>query len=88
VRLENKLCGGRMVFGREELELDKANSDIEQARARIRRQEDLIEELKRDGHDITLSTELLHSMHDLLEAMIDHRDTIKRMIESIRHGRL
>jgi hypothetical protein len=63
--------------------LDKADADIKLAHERIAHQTALIEELKRDGHDITTAVELLSVLKGTLEAMLAYRMTIVEQIERL-----
>jgi len=56
--------------------LRKAEFDIAKARERIARQEELIERLQAQGHDITAAQSVLHTMRDTLGAMEEHREVI------------
>jgi hypothetical protein len=56
--------------------LAKAEEDIKRADERIERHEQLTEELRRDGHDISLAIELLAVLRDTRAAMLDHKRLI------------
>lgn len=68
--------------------LAKADIDIDQARARILRQGDIVDELQRDGHDTAAARDLLATLQATLNAMIEHRRLIVEHIERLeRKGR-
>ncbi|MDR5763474.1 hypothetical protein [Caballeronia sp. LZ035] len=56
--------------------LAKADRDIEQARSRIARQSEIVEELRRDGHNTETAVDLLATLQGTLKAMIEHRQLI------------
>ncbi|SAK96329.1 hypothetical protein AWB78_05425 [Caballeronia calidae] len=67
--------------------LHQADADILMANQRIQRQKDLIQELKRDGHDTSLALELLMTMQGTRQALIDHRKVILEHVERISGSR-
>ncbi|MCC8397035.1 hypothetical protein LJ656_31135 [Paraburkholderia sp. MMS20-SJTR3] len=56
--------------------LAKAEEDLRHADERILRQEHLTEEMRRDGHDISIALDLLLVLQETREAMLDHRELI------------
>ncbi|MDR5826086.1 hypothetical protein [Caballeronia sp. LZ043] len=67
----------------EKQHLAKADIDIEQARARIVRQRELVDELRRDGHETEMAVNLLITLQGTLNAMIEHRRLIAARIEQL-----
>jgi hypothetical protein len=63
-----------------------ADRDIEDARQRILRQEEIIRELKRDGHDTAKARELLVTFKGTLDVMIEHRGLILARINALERG--
>ncbi|MDR5741124.1 MULTISPECIES: hypothetical protein [unclassified Caballeronia] len=70
----------------EEAQLRKADKDVAQAEQRIRHQEKIVLELRTDGHDTSLSLELLETMRTTLRAMCEHRRQIVEHIDLIKRG--
>jgi hypothetical protein len=62
----------------ERAHLVEADRHIAEARQRIARQENLIEELAHDGHDTANSRDLLKLLNDSLKLMVAHREMILR----------
>jgi len=60
----------------EEEHLRKADADIAQGRERIERQKQLIERMAAHGHDVTAAKSILQTLHETLEVMKEHRETI------------
>ncbi|OLL31453.1 hypothetical protein BTH42_10925 [Burkholderia sp. SRS-W-2-2016] len=56
--------------------LAKAEEDLRHADERILRQDQLTEEMRRDGHDISIALDLLAVLRETREAMLDHRELI------------
>ena len=69
----------------EEEQLRKADIDITSGRKRIHRQEEIIGELRKDGHDSTAAVELLGVLRETLNAMIEHRALIKKQINRLKN---
>ncbi|SAK58392.1 hypothetical protein AWB77_01867 [Caballeronia fortuita] len=65
--------------------LVRADRDIEDGKARIRRQQEIIRELSSSGHDTTSAVRLLGTLEDTLTAMNDHRLLIVARIEQMRN---
>lgn len=61
--------------------LAKAEHDIADGEMRVSRQILLIEELRRDGHDIAQAERYLGILRDTLATWYDHRDLIMHEIE-------
>lgn len=61
--------------------LAKADVDIEQGRAAIVRQGEIVDELKRDGHDTDMAVKLLATLQGTLNAMLEHRRLIVERVE-------
>src|SRR5262245_13299714 len=57
----------------ERAHLAEADRHIAEAQQRIARQESLIEELGRDGHDTARSRDLLRLLQETLKLMVPHR---------------
>jgi hypothetical protein len=72
-----------MNINDEQAALAKADVDIKLAVERIAHQTALIDELKRDGHDVTTAVELLSVLKGTLEAMLAYRMTIVEQIERL-----
>jgi hypothetical protein len=58
--------------------LARAETDIAKAQERIERQIELIERLRRNGHDASAATSMLETMHQTLAVMEEHRLLIKK----------
>ena len=65
---------------REQADLEKAERDIRHGEERIAQQQRLIDELRRDGHDIAEAEKLLWTLQQSLETWRAHRDTIHRLL--------
>ena len=76
-----------MDLAKELAALEKAEIDLVDADKRIQRQGALVEELRRDGHDIEPAVILLDTLKATRQAMSEHRDLIVRTIEDIRAGK-
>lgn len=63
--------------------LRQADADVDMASQRIQRQEDLVKELTRDGHDTSLALDLLTTMRGTLQALIDHRSVILETVQRL-----
>lgn len=61
--------------------LAKADADIEQARAAVVRQGEIVDELQRDGHDTDMGIKLQATFQGTLNAMLEHRRLIVERIE-------
>jgi hypothetical protein len=77
-----------MDLEQEENALRVANRDIAEAKERIKRQTDLIENLRQDGHDIKSALALLAVMQETLQTMQQHRDMIAETVDKIRQGKI
>jgi hypothetical protein len=64
----------------EQAHLAEADRHIVEARQRIARQESLIEELGRVGHDTACSRDLLRLLQETLTLMVAHREMISRSL--------
>jgi hypothetical protein len=60
--------------------LHKAEAEIESAKVRISRQEELLARLKRDNHDTSTATSVLQTMRETLVAMESHRALIVQQL--------
>ncbi|WP_061136540.1 hypothetical protein [Caballeronia fortuita] len=60
--------------------LGRVTANIEAADARIRQQTKRIDELARDGLDITLAVRVLQVIHDSRDASVQHRDVLLERI--------
>ena len=65
---------------KEQADLDKAEKDIREGEERIAHQRRLIEELRRDGHDMVEAERLLWTMQQSLRIWQAHRDTIRSLL--------
>lgn len=70
-----------MIDVQQELrDLAAAQQHIAQGRSRIRRQIDLIRELRRDGHDVEQALQLLAALRQSLDAQRMHKNVIVEVI--------
>lgn len=61
--------------------LAEAERDIAEGERRITNQLCLIEQMRRDGHDVTEAEKLLDLLRKTLEAWYGHRDAILQNLE-------
>jgi hypothetical protein len=66
------------------LALALADRDIEMARQRVARQKTIVEELERDGHDVTIARAIAKTMREALAALEAHRELILDRIEHLK----
>jgi hypothetical protein len=64
--------------------LRKAEKDIADARARIKRQEQLVAHLEKDGHGTDTARSLLQTMRDTLSVMEEHRRLILDQLTAMK----
>ena len=67
-------------IAKEQADLEKAERDIRDGEARVAHQRQLIDELRRDGHDTEEAEKLLWTLQQSLEAWKAHRDTIRTLL--------
>ena len=65
---------------KEQADLEKADRDIREGEARVAQQMRLIDELRRDGHDVADAEKLLRTLEEALDTWKAHRDTIRSML--------
>ena len=65
---------------KEQADLDKAEQDIRDGEARVAHQRQLVDELRRDGHDTEEAEKLLWTLQQSLDAWKSHRETIRIML--------
>jgi len=70
----------------EESHLHKADADNADARARVRRQEELLARLEKDGHKADAARSLLQTMRETLNVMEEHRRLILDRLAAMRSG--
>jgi hypothetical protein len=61
--------------------LRKAEEDLAKGRERVTRQDQLIQDLERHGHDATTAKAVLATMHETLLVMEQHRQLIMKELE-------
>lgn len=66
--------------------LAKAERDIAEGEGRVARQADLVERLRRDGHDVARSEALLRTLRETLRAWEDRRQGTLRTIANMEAG--
>ncbi|SAK52565.1 hypothetical protein AWB79_01899 [Caballeronia hypogeia] len=66
--------------------LDKADQDIEQAKARVERQKAMVRRIEASGFDIGDAVMLLNTLHDSLATMQRHRGLIREHVEILKQG--
>jgi hypothetical protein len=64
-------------------ELAKARADVAQGEDRVAKQEALIAELQRDGHDTAAARALLAAFRHMLNEWRNHRDQVERMVADV-----
>ena len=74
----------KMELEKEEMHLRRAIETLEQVERRILDQEKLIQELEKDGHDISLALRLLATMRETRHVLLGHRDCIVKTIHLTR----
>jgi hypothetical protein len=62
-------------------DLEQAERHIAEGQRHIEKQTAIVAELERDGHDSTLSKELLEILHKTLQMHKDHRENILRELQ-------
>ena len=81
-RLRSLLIEEEDRFGSEREWLDEAELYIVQSRSRIRRQEEIVAHLRRDGRDSEQADRLLTNMSDLLQLFQQRRDQLQASVRS------
>ncbi len=67
-------------LAKEREDLAKADRDLREGAERILRQGRIVDELRRDGHDVREAERTLQLFQDTLRAWSDHRDAIIQRI--------
>lgn len=77
-----------LSIAEERSHLAKAEQDVAEGERRIAEQTDLVERLKRQGHETDRAEKLLVTLIETLQAWYAHRDEIRRTLAQLGSDQL